>query len=76
MSSLNQMRSVVELTNEGWEVVRFPDPKEALVLGQPTYMANADKQMIVVDATGNAYPIDITLSTAQLRTPVYTGEHN
>lgn len=75
MSTLNQMRSVVDLTNQGWEVVRFPDrPDDNIMCGGPTYMANSANQMIVVVSSGHAYRVDITLETACKNGACFTPE--
>lgn len=75
MSTLYQMRAVVELTNQGWEAVRFPDRDvEHAVLGGNTYMVNKQHTMIVVDAKGDAYEVDIGLETAKTKPPIYKSQ--
>lgn len=73
MSTIYQVRTVVELTNQGWEALRFPD-REHLILGSNTYMANKEHEVIVVDAKGDAYRVDMTLGTAKSNPPIYTSQ--
>lgn len=73
MSSLYQVRSVVELTNQGWEALRFPDRDiENLIFGGNIYMANKNHDIIVVDSQGDAYTVDVRLETAKSNPPIYT----
>ena len=74
MSSFKHVQTVMELTQQGWEALRFPQPADTgeMIVGGVTYLANAQREMLVVDSTGNAYLVDISLLTAQRQPPVYT----
>lgn len=73
MSTIYQVRSVVELTNQGWEALRFPD-REDITLGGYTYMANNKHEVIVVDAKGDAYRVDMSLEAAKNNPPIYKSQ--
>lgn len=73
MSTFYQVRSVVELTNQGWEALRFPDRKD-ITLGANIYMANDKHEVIVVDGKGDAYRVDMSLETAKSHSPIYKSE--
>lgn len=75
MSTLQQGRTVIELCQKGWEAVRlFPDPPSVseATIGGPIYLTNAQRKMIVVDSTGTAYSVDLSLETATKNTPVFS----
>lgn len=75
MSTLHQGRAVIELGQKGWEAVRlFPNPTSVaeVTVGGPIYLTNTQRQMIVVDSTGTAYPVDLSLETATKNPPAFS----
>ena len=60
MSTLVQVRTIVEWSEKGWTPVRFPnaDNIETATVGGPAFLANPSGKMVMVDNDGLVYHVD------------------
>ena len=62
MSTLIQIKTIVEWSEKGWTPVRFPNAEsiETATIGGPSFLANSSGKMVMVDNDGAVYHVDPT----------------
>lgn len=71
MATYNQTKTTLELMNQGWEGISYPNKMGHDVdihFGGPVFMCNADKDIVMVDHDGKIY--QVTASIVRQHAPV------